>query len=318
MMEGGRTLFVIGTILGGVLTLSALCIWIERRLLGLWQERFGPNRVGPGGILQSLADMIKILTKEDWIPPFSDKVIFVFTPAIVVVTTLMSFAVVPIAPGFVVADLRMGILFFLGMSSLAAYSVIVGGWASNSKFAFLGSLRATAQLLSYEVFMGLSLMGSVILAGSFNLSDIVEAQRELWFIVPQFLGFVGFLIAGLAEAHRAPFDMPEAETELVAGYHAEYSGMKFGMFFVGEYASVILLSAMIVVLFFGGWHGPWLPPVIWFILKTFLFIVLIFLIRATLPRLRFDQFLSFGWKVVMPLALINLLITGGVVLLRSG
>jgi NADH-quinone oxidoreductase subunit H len=165
--------------------------------------------------------------------------------------------------------------------------------------------------------MGLSLMGSVLLAGSFNLTDIVEAQRGLWFIVPQFLGFIGFFIAGLAETHRSPFDVPEAETELVAGYHAEYSGMKFGMFFVGEYASVLLLSAMTVVLFFGGWHGPLLPPAVWFLLKTFAFIILIFLIRATLPRLRFDQFLSFGWKVVMPLALVNLLVTGGVVLWRT-
>ncbi|HEU4686279.1 MAG TPA: NADH-quinone oxidoreductase subunit NuoH [Nitrospira sp.] len=304
--------------LGGVLTLSALLIWAERRLLGIWQERFGPNRVGPGGILQPLADMVKIFTKEDWIPPFADKAVFVLTPAIVVITALMSFAVVPLAPGFVVADLDIGILFFLGMSSLAAYSVIVGGWASNNKFAFLGGLRATAQLLSYELFMGLSVMGSVLLAGSFKLTDIVEAQRDLWFVVPQFLGFVGFLIAGLAEAHRTPFDLPEAETELVAGYHTEYSGMKFGMFFVGEYVSVILLSAMIVVLFFGGWHGPLLPPPLWFLLKTGFFIMLVFLIRATLPRLRFDQFLSFGWKVGMPLALINLLVTGGVVLWKGG
>src|SRR5215213_8990205 len=317
-MDWGWSLLVISTILGGVLTLSALSIWMERRLLGIWQERFGPNRVGPGGILQSAADMIKIFTKEDWIPPFADKVVFVLTPTIVVITTLMSFAVVPIAPGFMVADLNIGILFFLAMSSLAAYSVIVGGWASNSTFAFLGSMRATAQLLSYEVFMGLSLMGSVLLAGSFNLGEIVEAQRDLWFVVPQFLGFAGFLIAGLAESHRAPFDMPEAETELVAGYHAEYSGMKFGMFFVGEYATVILLSAMIVVLFFGGWHGPFLPPAAWFVIKTLAFMVLIFLLRATLPRLRFDQFLSFGWKVVLPLALVNLLVTGGVVLLKNG
>jgi NADH-quinone oxidoreductase subunit H len=317
-MDWGRSFLVVGTVLGGVLTLSALCIWVERRLLGLWQERFGPNRVGPGGILQSLADMIKIFTKEDWIPPFADKVVFVLTPAIVVVTALMSLAVVPLAPNFVVADLNMGLLFFLGMSSLAAYSVIIGGWASNNKFAFLGGLRATAQLLSYEVFMGLSLMGTAMLAGSFNLTDIIEAQHDLWFVVPQFVGFIGFLIAGLAESHRAPFDMPEAETELVAGYHAEYSGMKFGMFFVGEYASVILLSAMITVLFFGGWRGPWLPPMLWFMIKTSCFVVLIFLIRATLPRLRFDQFLSFGWKVVMPLVLINLLMTGGVILLRQG
>jgi NADH-quinone oxidoreductase subunit H len=313
-----RTAWLTATLLAGVLSLSALLIWVERRLLGIWQERFGPNRVGPGGVLQSLADMIKIFTKEDWIPPFADRVVFVLTPAIVVVTALMSFAVVPIAPGFVVADLNIGILFVLGMSSLAAYSVIVGGWASNSKFALLGGLRATAQLLSYELFMGLSVMGAVLLAGSFKLSDIVEAQRDLWFVVPQFLGFVGFLIAGLAEAHRMPFDLPEAETELVAGYHAEYSGMKFGMFFVGEYLSVILLSAMMVVLFFGGWHGPLLPPAVWFLLKTGFLIVLVFLIRATFPRLRFDQFLSFGWKVVMPLALINLLATGAVVLWKTG
>lgn len=318
MIDWSHTALTIEVILGGALTLAGLLIWVERRLLGIWQERYGPNRLGPGGCLQSLADMIKIFTKEDWIPPFADKTVFVITPAIVVITALMSFAVVPIAPSFVVSDLNMGVLFFLAMSSLAAYSVIIGGWASNSKFAFLGSLRAIAQLLSYEVFMGLSLMGAVLLAGSFNLSDIVDAQQQVWFVVPQFLGFLGFFMAGLAEAHRTPFDMPEAEAELVAGYHSEYSGMKFGMFFVGEYLSVILLSAMTVILFFGGWHGPWLPPVMWFVLKMSAFIVLIILIRATWPRFRFDQLLSFGWKVVMPLALINLLVTGGVVLWKAG
>jgi NADH-quinone oxidoreductase subunit H len=317
MMDWSHTALTIAVILGGGLTLAGMLIWVERRLLGVWQERYGPNRLGPGGCLQSLADMIKIFTKEDWIPPFADKAVFVITPAIVVITALMSFAVVPIAPSFVVADLNMGIMWFLAMSSLAAYSVIIGGWASNNKFAFLGSLRAIAQLLSYEVFMGLSLMGSVLLAGSFNLSDIVNAQQHQWFVVPQFLGFLGFFMAGLAEAHRTPFDMPEAEAELVAGYHSEYSGMKFGMFFVGEYLSVILLSAMTVILFFGGWHGPWLPPVVWFVLKMAFFIALIILIRATWPRFRFDQLLSFGWKVVMPLALINLLVTGGVVLWRA-
>jgi NADH-quinone oxidoreductase subunit H len=318
VIDWNHTALTIGVMLGGVLTLAGMLIWVERRLLGIWQERYGPNRVGPGGVLQSLADMIKIFTKEDWIPPFADKAVFVLTPAIVVITALMSFAVVPIAPSFVIADLNMGVMFFLAMSSLAAYSIIIGGWASNSKFAFLGSLRAIAQLLSYEVFMGLSLMGAVLLAGSFNLSDIVEAQRHQWFVVPQFLGFLGFFMAGLAEAHRTPFDMPEAEAELVAGYHSEYSGMKFGMFFVGEYLSVILLSAMTVILFFGGWHGPWLPPVMWFVLKMAFFIVLIILIRATWPRFRFDQLLSFGWKIVMPLALINLLVTGGLVLVRNG
>ncbi|MGC4098522.1 MAG: NADH-quinone oxidoreductase subunit NuoH [Nitrospira sp.] len=318
MIDWSHTALTIAVVLGGGLTLAGMLIWVERRLLGVWQERYGPNRLGPGGCLQSLADMIKIFTKEDWVPPFADKAVFVITPAIVVITALMSFAVVPMAPSFVVADLNMGVMFFLAMSSLAAYSVIIGGWASNNKFAFLGSLRAIAQLLSYEVFMGLSLMGTVLLAGSFNLSDIVDAQRDQWFVVPQFFGFLGFFMAGLAEAHRTPFDMPEAEAELVAGYHSEYSGMKFGMFFVGEYLSVILLSAMTVILFFGGWHGPWLPPVVWFALKMSGFIVLIILIRAAWPRYRFDQLLTFGWKVVMPLALINLLVTGGVVLWRAG
>ena len=318
MTDWSHTAFTIAVILGSCLTLAGMLIWVERRLLGVWQERYGPNRLGPGGCLQSLADMIKIFTKEDWIPPFADKAVFVITPAIVVITALMSFAVIPIAPNFVVADLNVGVLFFLAMSSLAAYSVIIGGWASNNKFAFLGSLRAIAQLLSYEVFMGLSLMGAVLLAGSFNLSAIVDAQQHQWFVVPQFFGFLGFFMAGLAEAHRTPFDMPEAEAELVAGYHSEYSGMKFGMFFVGEYLSILLLSAMTVILFFGGWHGPWLPPVVWFVLKMAAFIVLIILIRATWPRFRFDQLLSFGWKVVMPLALINLLVTGGVVLWKAG
>lgn len=318
MIDWSHTALTIAVMLGSCLTLAGMLIWVERRLLGVWQERYGPNRLGPGGCLQSLADMIKIFTKEDWIPPFADKAVFVITPAIVVITALMSFAVIPIAPTFVVADLNVGVLFFLAMSSLAAYSVIIGGWASNNKFAFLGSLRAIAQLLSYEVFMGLSLMGAVLLAGSFNLSDIVEAQRHQWFVIPQFLGFLGFFMAGLAEAHRTPFDMPEAEAELVAGYHSEYSGMKFGMFFVGEYLSILLLSAMTVILFFGGWHGPWLPPVVWFAVKMFGFIALIILIRAAWPRFRFDQLLSFGWKVVMPLALINLLVTGGVVLWRAG
>ena len=318
MIDWSHTALTIAVILGSCLTLAGMLIWLERRLLGVWQERYGPNRLGPGGCLQSLADMIKIFTKEDCIPPFADKSVFVITPAIVVITALMSFAVVPVAPDFVVADLNVGVLFFLAMSSLAAYSVIIGGWASNNKFAFLGSLRAIAQLLSYEVFMGLSLMGTVLLAGSFNLSDIVEAQRHQWFVIPQFFGFLCFFMAGLAEAHRTPFDMPEAEAELVAGYHSEYSGMKFGMFFVGEYLSILLLSAMTVILFFGGWHGPWLPPAVWFGLKMFGFTVLIILIRATWPRFRFDQLLTFGWKVVMPLALINLLLTGGVVLWKTG
>lgn len=301
-------------VLVGVLVIASGLIWLERRLLALWQDRYGPNRVGPFGLFQVIADMIKIFTKEDWIPPFADKPIFVLAPAVIMLTVLMSFAVVPFAPGIGVVDLNIGLLFFLAMSSLAVYSVMLAGWSSNSKYSLLGGMRSAAQMLSYEVFMGLSLAGVVVLAGSFNLREIVEAQRRIWFFIPQFLGLLVFLVAGLAETHRVPFDLPEAENELIAGYHAEYSGMKFGMFFVGEYLGITLISCMIVTLFFGGWLGPLLPPIVWFGLKTFAFICLFILIRAALPRPRFDQLMSYAWKVMLPLALLNLVITGGVVL----
>ncbi len=301
-------------VLAGVLTVAAGLIWLERRLLALWQDRYGPNRVGPFGLLQVVADMIKIFTKEDWIPPFADKPVFVLAPAIIMLAVLMSFAVVPFAPGIGVVDLNIGLLFFLAMSSLTVYSVMLAGWSSNSKYSLLGGMRSAAQMLSYEVFMGLSLAGVVILAGSFNLREIVEAQRRIWFFIPQFLGLLTFLIAGLAETHRLPFDLPEAENELIAGFHAEYSGMKFGMFFVGEYLGITLISSLIVTLFFGGWLGPFLPPIVWFALKTFAFICLFILLRASLPRPRFDQLMGYAWKVMLPLALLNLVITGGVVL----
>lgn len=315
-----ETLYYILIVLGVVivmLTIAATLIWLERRLLALWQDRYGPNRVGPFGLLQVLADMIKIFFKEDWIPPFADKTVFVIAPAIVIVTVLMSFAIIPFAPGISVSNLNIGLLFFLGMSSLGAYSVVLGGWASNNKYSLLGALRASAQMLSYEVFMGLSLMGVVMLAGSFNMNDIVLAQKNLWFVIPQFVGFVIFMIAGLAETHRLPFDIPEAESELIAGYHSEYSGMKFGMFFVGEYLGITLISTLIVTLFFGGWFGPsFLPPIVWFFIKTFIFISLFILLRASLPRPRYDQLLSYGWKLLLPLSLLNLLITGAIVLSR--
>jgi NADH-quinone oxidoreductase subunit H len=295
------------------LSLSAMLIWLERRLLALWQDRYGPNRVGPFGLLQVVADMIKIFTKEDWIPPFADKTVFIIAPAIIMVTVLLSFAVLPIAPGIIVVDLNIALLFFLGMSSLGVYSIVLAGWASGNKYSLLGGLRAAAQMISYEVFMGISLMGVVLLAGSFSLTAIVEAQRNRWFVLPQFLGFVLFLIAGMAEARRLPFDLPEAEAELVAGFHSEYSGMKFGMFFVGEYLGITLISSMTTVLFFGGWMGPWLPPVVWFLVKVIAFICFFILLRASLPRLRFDQLMSLGWKVMLPLALVNLVVTGAVV-----
>jgi NADH-quinone oxidoreductase subunit H len=309
-----QTALIILGVLFGALTAAAGLIWLERRLLALWQDRYGPNRVGPFGIFQVVADMIKIFTKEDWIPPFADRSVFVLAPAIIMVTVLLSFAVIPVAPGIVVAELNIGLLFFLAMSSMGAYSVVLAGWSSNNKYSLLGGLRSAAQMLSYEVFMGLSLAGVVMMAGSFQLSAIVEAQRGLWFCIPQALGLVIFFIAGLAETHRLPFDLPEAESELVAGYHAEYSGMKFGMFFVGEYAGIVLISAMIVTLFFGGWLGPVLPPLVWFALKTLVVASSFVLLRAALPRPRHDQLMSYAWKVLLPLALLNLLVTGGVLL----
>src|SRR5678809_1649025 len=254
-----------------LLNIAAGLIWVERRMLAMWQDRLGPNRAGPFGILIVLADTLKLFFKEDWIPPFADKWVFITAPAVVVATVLLSFVIIPFTPSIIVADLNVGLLFFLAMSSLGVYSIVLGGWASNNKYALLGALRGSSQMIAYEVFMGLSLMGVVMLTGSFNLGAIVEAQRGMWFIVTQPLGFFIFFIAGIAETHRLPFDIPEAESELIAGFHAEYSGMKFGMFFIGEYLGITLISAMIVTLFFGGWLGPVLPPVVWFVLKTFVF-----------------------------------------------
>ncbi|MEZ5524571.1 MAG: NADH-quinone oxidoreductase subunit NuoH [Pseudomonadales bacterium] len=313
-MSGVGSLLNIFGILLVVVLVSAMLIWLERRLLGIWQDRYGPNRVGPFGLLQVVADMIKIFTKQDWIPPFADKPVFVIAPAIVMVTMLMAFAVIPFAPGVGVADLNVGLLFFLAMSALAAYSVLLGGYASNSKYALIGSLRSAAQMISYEVFMGIALMGVVLMAGTFNMREIVESQAGGWFVVPQFVGFVVFMIAGIAESHRLPFDLPEAEHEIAAGFHTEYSSMKFGMFFIGEYLGVTLISALVVTLYFGGWLGPVLPPLVWFALKTFVFICFFILLRASLPRPRYDQLMSFGWKVMLPVALLNLLVTGGIIL----
>lgn len=296
---------------------AALLSFIERRLLALWQDRYGPNRVGPFGMFQLGADMIKMFFKEDWTPPFADRLTFWLAPAIAMSSLLIAFVVVPITPTWGVSDLNVGLLFFFAMAGLGVYAVIFAGWSSNNKYALLGGLRSTAQTVTYEVFMGLSVMGVVAIAGSFNLRDIVDAQQGLWFIIPQFLGFITFAMAGVAVAHRHPFDLPEAEQELAAGYHTEYSGLKWGMFFVGEYVAIVLVSAMLVTLFLGGWHGPWLPPFLWFALKTAFFIMLFILLRATLPRPRYDQMMAAGWKVCLPLTLINLLVTGAVVLMRS-
>ncbi len=314
MIEILFKLLEITLIIALLIPIAAMLVWVERRMIGIWQDRLGPNRVGPIGILQSVADLLKILGKEDWVPPFSDRLVFILAPVIGAVCVLMSFAVMPFSPTIGVSDLNIGLLFFLAMASLAVYSVVLAGWASNSKYALLGGMRAAAQTVSYEVFMGLSVMGVVLLTGTFNLREIVLAQESGWLIQTQFVGFIIFLIAGIAESHRLPFDLPEAETELTAGFHTEYSGLKFALFFLGEYLGVTLISAMSVVLFFGGWLMPeplasWLPPLVWFILKVFIFVLFFILLRTSLPRPRFDQLLSFGWKYMLPLALLNLLVT---------
>jgi len=302
-----------------VVVCGALLSFVERRLLGWWQDRYGPNRVGPFGMFQIAADMIKMFFKEDWTPPFADRFIFILAPMIAFSAMLMAFAIIPITPSWGVADLNIGILFFFAMAGLSVYAVLFAGWSSNNKFALLGSLRASAQTISYEVFLALALMGVVAQVGSFNMRDIVDYQAQnLWFIIPQFFGFCTFFIAAVAVTHRHPFDQPEAEQELADGYHIEYAGMKWGMFFVGEYVAIVTVSALLVTLFFGGWHGPFgiLPqiPYFWFALKTAFFIMIFILLRASIPRPRYDQVMAFSWTFCLPLTLINLLVTGAVVL----
>jgi len=320
------TLAKIGLIFFVILTLAAYLVFAERRVLAWIQDRKGPNRVGPFGLLQPLADLIKLLTKEDFRPAGADKWLFYLAPAMAAIPAIMIFAVIPFgAPltlfGHTVAlqvtDLNVGLLLFMALSSIAVYGVALGGWASNSKYALLGSIRGLAQLISYELPMGLSLVPVVMLARSFRLSDIVNSQSGCWFIVYQPVAFTIFLISIAAECKRIPFDLPEAEGELVAGFHTEYSGMRFGLFFVGEYINIIVLGGMVATFFLGGWHGPWLPPFVWFSGKVLAFAFLFIWMRGTLPRLRYDQLMHFGWKVLTPLALVNILVTAWWLVLRG-
>lgn len=314
-MSASLWTLIIGVgLLAALLGLTTAMIWIERRGLARFQDRLGPNRVGPFGLLQPIADIIKLFMKEDWMPPFADKVIFVTAPGIIVVTVLLAFAVVPITQRINVSDANVGLVFFLGMTSMGVYGIVLAGWASNSKYSLIGGMRAAAQMISYELPMALAMAGVVLLAGSLRLSDIVNAQPKLWFCVLQPVGFVVFAIAGIAEARRTPFDLPEADSELVAGYHTEYSSMKFALFFMGEYLDVILISAMVTVLYLGGWQGPVLPPIVWFIVKMFAVIFMFIWVRAVLPRYRFDQLMTFGWKALLPLSIVNLVATGAVLL----
>lgn len=289
-------------------------IWIERRLLARFQDRLGPNRVGPFGLLQPIADVLKLFMKEDWIPPYADKFVYILAPAIVVVTVLLAFAVVPFTQSIKVSDSNVGLLFFLGMTSLGVYSIVLSGWASNNKYSLIGGMRAAAQMISYEIPMAVSMIGVVLFAGSFRLIDIVNAQTPLYFIILQPIGFIIFMIAGVAESRRTPFDLPEADSELVAGYHTEYSSMKFGLFYMGEYLDVILISAVATVLFLGGWRGPILPPVVWFAVKMFALVFVFIWLRSVLPRFRFDQLMTYGWKWLLPISFLNILVTGTVLL----
>jgi NADH-quinone oxidoreductase subunit H len=302
----------------GLVIVAAWMIWLERRLLGLWQDRYGPNRVGPFGLGQVIADMLKIFFKEDWMPPFVDKFTFILAPFISMALMLLGFAVIPLTPNWGVADANVALLFFLAIAGLAVYAVMLGGWASNSKYSLLGGVRSTAQTISYEVFMGLTLMGVVMQAGSFDLREIVQYQIDHhYMVVTQIIGFLVWIPSALAVVHRTPFDLPEAESELVQGYHTEYSGMKFGMFMVSEYVGIVMVSALTVVLFFGGWHGPfWMEqiPFVWFAIKCFLFMSAYILVRASLPRPRYDQMMSVAWKVCLPLVLLNLIVTAACVL----
>ncbi|MGB3364140.1 MAG: NADH-quinone oxidoreductase subunit NuoH [Thermodesulfobacteriota bacterium] len=335
--EVGITVIKIALLFFVVLTLVAYLTLAERRVSAFIQDRIGPNRVGPFGFLQPLADGVKFIFKEDIIPRDANKFLYVAAPAFALITALVALAVIPIGRGFEttlfglvpdpiyvklqIADLNVGVLYVFAMGSLGVYGIVLGGWASNSKYSFLGGLRGAAQMVSYELAMGISILGIVAWTGSLRLEDIIEAQQNYWFVFPQILGFIVFLAAVFAETNRLPFDMPEAEPEIVAGYHTEYSSMKFAMFFMAEYTHMIVMSCLIVALFFGGWYplpfGGWfgididthwyLPPIV-FVGKVLAFLFFFIWVRFTLPRFRYDQVMNLGWKVLFPLAILNLII----------
>ncbi len=319
----------IGLVFFGLLLVSLLLIsgWLvlgERRLLAWMQIRLGPNRAGPFGLLQPVADIVKLLTKEDVMPEGADRLIFPYAPAVVAITALLIFAVIPFGESWtifgkqiplVISDINVGLLYAFALSSLGVYGVALGGWASNSKFSLLGSIRGVGQMISYELSLGLSLVPVVMLAGSFSLVDIVNAQASYPFLLVQPVSFLIFFVSAAAEIKRIPFDLPEAENELVAGYHTEYSGMRFGLYFLGEYVTMIMLGSLLTVFFLGGWRGPLLPPVLWFSGKVILVVFIMIWLRATLPRLRYDQLMHLGWKVLIPVALLNIVVAGGAILL---
>lgn len=312
-------LIFLGIAAGSLLVIALLHVayltYAERKIIGRMQQRLGPNRVGPRGLLQPIADMLKLLTKEDLVPYGVDKPVFYIAPFISLVCAGTGVALIPIWEKFVVSNINVGILFILALSSLSAYGVILSGWASNSRYALLGGLRASAQVISYEIAMSLALLSVVLMAGSLNLMDIVKAQINSpykIYLIPQIIAFYVFIISAIAECNRVPFDLPEAETELVAGYFVEYSAMRFAIFYLAEYFGMVVMSALAVTCFLGGWIGPFEIPYIpffWFLIKLYIILFIYIWVRATLPRYRYDQLMGLGWKVLIPVAIINLFLT---------
>jgi NADH-quinone oxidoreductase subunit H len=313
-------------VLGFVLLAVPLIVWMERKVIGHMQDRIGPQRVGPFGLLQTIADGIKLFMKEDIIPSQADKVVFILAPALTVITALVATTVIPWGDtvqlfgrtiGLHITDVNIALLFVLGSTSMGVYGIVLGGWASNSKYPLLGGLRSSAQMISYELAQGISLVGVILMTGTLSLAEIGRAQAHMWFVVPQFVGFVVFVLAGIAETNRAPFDLPEAETELVAGFHTEFSSMKFAFYFLGEYANMMVVSGVAITVFLGAWHGPFLPGPVWFLIKLSAFLFFFVWLRATFPRLRYDQLMAFGWKVLLPISLLNLIGTATVLALQG-
>lgn len=310
-----------------LLTACAYLTLLERKVVARFQTRIGPVYAGPLGLLQPVADLLKLLFKEDIIPGHVDKTIYTLAPLASFIPATLAIVVIPFGStlnifgreiNLVLSNFNVGILYILAVTSIGVYGIILSGWSSNSKYSLLGSIRSSAQMISYEVSMGLAIVGVVILAGSLNMNDIVAGQKTVWYVFLQPVGFIIYLICGIAETNRAPFDLPEAETELVAGYHTEYSAMKFGMFFVGEYANMVTISAIATTLYFGGWLGPVSSPILsmlWFGIKVFCFLFLYLWLRATLPRFRYDQLMNFGWKILLPLAILNVLVTAAIVMI---
>jgi len=310
-----KAFLIINVVLGAFAYLT----WVERKLLGRMHLRYGPNRVGPFGLLQPIADLVKLLRKASFFPVAAVDVLYVLAPAVAAFTALAAFSVIPFGVTWtiaghsadgVVADVNISLVLIFALGAIGIYAFVVAGWASESKYSLLGSMRTCAQLVSYEVSFGLAVMGVILMAGSLRLTDIVAAQNaDIWYIVPQFVGFLCFFVAGIAETNRAPFDLPEAEQELVAGYHTEYGGMRWGLFQMAEYINMVTFSGLAVTLFLGGWHGPVLPGPVWFLIKLAGFIFVFMWLRATLPRLRYDQLMKFGWKILLPVATLNAVVT---------